>query len=86
MLLATRPDAFLLGGLADAAFAIAFTKTLFEMPATLRGDSAENLPQYLARAANSRFVFAFALPPEPASRSLPIRLRDPQNGQILSIA
>ncbi len=33
------PDAFLLDGLADPAFAIAFTKTLFEMPATLRGEA-----------------------------------------------
>jgi hypothetical protein len=40
MLLATRPDTFLLDGLADAAFAIAFTKTLFEMPATLRGEAS----------------------------------------------
>jgi hypothetical protein len=39
MLLATRPDPFLLDGLADAAFAIAFTKTLFEMPATPRGEA-----------------------------------------------
>ncbi len=63
VLLAARPDAFLLGGLADTTFATAVAKAFSEMPTTPRRDPAEklsaNLSQYLARAANDRFVIAF---------------------------